>query len=66
MFKIEEGREGVQAILNELRIANFPELLISSLICFGIPIKKFVQLYYFCAIIFTHVCPLIINSGCKT
>ncbi len=31
VFKIERGREGVRAILNELRIANFPELLISSL-----------------------------------
>ena len=31
VFKIDEGREGVRAILNELRIANFPELLMSSL-----------------------------------
>ena len=31
VFKIDGGREGVRAILNELRIANFPELLISSL-----------------------------------
>ena len=30
VFKIERGREGVRAILNELRIANFPGLLISS------------------------------------
>ncbi len=36
VFKIERGREGVQAILNELRIANFPELLISSLTEFTI------------------------------
>ncbi len=32
MYKIEGGREGVRAILNELRIANFPKLLMSSLI----------------------------------
>ncbi len=31
MFKIARGREGGQAILNELKIANFPKLLMSSL-----------------------------------
>ena len=32
----------------------------------GIPMKKFVQLYYFCAILFALARPFSINSGCKT